>query len=338
MRIVILTSHLLESDKKVNIHYIYEGLVNDGHSVCWITYPLSVSIFRKRNRYKLKALIKGFFRQLHVISLIPPYAIRNIFFRNIFSIPIYFFSTKRLSFDLMISEGYQSAYFFEKIKFRKLIYRMSDDEGYLNFFSDESEQLAKMINKTNQVWSVLLSSSRKYKNSIYLPNPSYFSEVYSRKEKLKEAVYVGSNKFDNNFLRQLLDSGIVINLFSEKIPFFHENLIFHGLVNKSDLQKQLSLFKVGLIPFDIDQKNTHMEIPLKTYDYLSAGLHVVMLSSSTSIKTEVIHLTDDKENFIEKVKRLMNEDIDFDKYNEFLKLNSMEKFFQKINNNLREIF
>ena len=81
-----------------------------------------------------------------------------------------------------------------------------------------------------------------------------------------------------------------------------------------------------------------MEIPLKTYDYLSAGLHVVMLSSSTSIKTEVIHLTDDKENFIEKVKRLMNEDIDFDKYNEFLKLNSMEKFFQKINNNLREIF
>ena len=97
------------------------------------------------------------------------------------------------------------------------------------------------------------------------------------------------------------------------------------------------MFKVGIIPFYIDEKNKFMEVPLKTYDYIAAGLHVVMISSSVDIDTGAIHLVKTYTDFIETINKLMVTEIDVEASHNFLKFRSMAWFEKEINNHLLDL-
>ena len=231
-----------------------------------------------------------------------------------------------VTYDIVLVEGVQASYVYQYFKFKKLIVRASDDLGYLNLFSDEKERYEKMMSNSNQIWAVLFSMSEQYNNAVYLPNPSIYSKVESLKDKAPEAVYVGSNKCDNKLLIKVANSGIVVHVFTEGFTIKHKNIVSHGIIPKKDLVCQISKYKVGLIPFFQDSQNKHMEIPLKTYDYISAGLHVVMISSSVEIDTEIIQSARNHDEFISLVQENMLKDIDVDKYSKVLKSRGLDWF------------
>jgi len=97
------------------------------------------------------------------------------------------------------------------------------------------------------------------------------------------------------------------------------------------------MYKIGIIPFKQDSKNVHMEIPLKTYDYLAAGLHVVMISSSLSINTDIIKLARTHDQFIDLVWSLMDVELDYDSYEKKLKDRSIQWFEGSIQNQLAHL-
>jgi hypothetical protein len=329
MKIAILTNHLLLASKQANIHYIYTLLSKD-NNVDWYTYPLSISIFRKKNRYRLLALYKGWKKQYHIFNIIPKYVYNHKILRFLFSRDIFNYSLKKVEYDILVVEGIQGSYFYSKFSYKKLIIRMSDDLGYLSFFSDEEKMFKSMTDKSYQVWTVLLSTSKKYTNAIYLPNPSLHSTINRRKDRLCEVVYVGSNKVDNHLLLKLANSAIKVHMYSEDCSVKHDNILLHEMVAKEELVNIISRYKVGIIPFLTDDKNKYMEIPLKTYDYISAGLHVVMITSSQYIDRDVINITSTHDEFIQLVRSLMSIEINYDAYDKKLKNRSMEWFESKV--------
>jgi len=336
MKIAILTNHYIASEKQANIHYIY-NILSKFHKVDWYTYPVSLSIFRRRNRYKVEALINGWRRQYHIFNLIPKYVISSSLIRIILSFDFNGSAIKSARYDVLIVEGVQPSYVYHKFAYDKLVLRMSDDLGYLDFFSDEAESFKIMADSADQIWAVLLSTIKRYDNAIYLPNPSVHTEVIKNNERIPEAVYVGSNKIDNHLLEKLADSGVVVHIYSEACSVAHKNIILHGLLPKKELIRAISMYKIGIIPFKQDSKNVHMEIPLKTYDYLAAGLHVVMISSSLSINTDIIKLARTHDQFIDLVWSLMDVELDYDSYEKKLKDRSIQWFEGSIQNQLAHL-
>jgi len=315
--ICVLTSHYLLSDKQANIHYIFT-ILSKYHNVDWVTYPVSLSLLHIRNRYKIKALLKGWLVQHFIFNILPKHIVCSRFLRALLAFDIIGGQVKKKKYDILLVEGVQSAYIYNKIRHDKLILRMSDDIGYLDLSCDQSIVFNDLVDEADQVWSVLKASSFYFDNSVYLPNPSIHKDVVIREPKAGEAVYVGSNKFDHHLVEKLADTGIVIHIYSELNQVVHDNIFYHGLLPKNELVNEISMYKVGIIPFYQDEKNIHMEIPLKTYDYLAAGLHVVMISSSRSIDTSIINLTSTHDEFIDTVYSLLNEDVDIEKCQQFI--------------------
>jgi len=337
LKIAILTSHFLESKKETNIHYIFNILKKANHEVDWVTYPVSLSLLRKHNSFKRKAFFKGYFKQKFIFVLFPPYIFSNKIFRFFLSFS-FFRNCSKKKYDLLITEGYQSSYIYTNFCFKKLIHRMSDDEKYLKFFSDEEKLYKKMTDSADKIWSVLKKTSKNFDNFIYLPNPSVHEKIIINNNKKNEAVYVGSNKFNVSLVKALAEEGIKINIYSEKQNIFHKNVKYHGLVDKKNLPKELSQYKVGIIPFDLDEKNKFMEIPLKTFDYIASGLHIIMFSSSDEIKTNIIINVDNQEDFINITKKKMFEEPNYFEYQKVLEEKSFKMFSNSIEAFVREIF
>jgi len=336
VKIAILTSHLLESNKQVNIHYIYDILLRS-HKVDWVTYPISISILRKRNRYKLNALIVGWHSQKFIFNILPKYILNSKFMRKILSFNINNPALYKECYDVLIVEGVQPSYVYGNFKYKNLIIRMSDDLNYLDMFSDERFIFEQMTKETSQIWCVLKSTSERYRNSIYLPNPSAHSRVVDLSIRLPEVVYVGSNKINNKLLLKIANSGIKINIYSEGCGVVHPNIILHELIPKSQLVEDIAKYKVGIIPFNTDDKNLFMEIPLKTYDYIAAGLHVVMISSSKDVKVDVINLVSTHDEFLLTIKSLMKKDVDINSYEIFLNRRSISWFKDEIDTLLSKL-
>ena len=337
-KIAILTSHLLCSAKKANIHIIYELLVKNNHDVDFITYPVSLSFFAKRNRYKIVAFFRGFFKQRFLFTFfqsspklkkfLPEFMFDKLLNRN------------KIKYDILICEGGSSSVVFENMKYEKLIYRMSDHPDYCNFSDKIYKYEDILANKADLILSVLKNNLHsELKTFKYLPNPSIYNEIIENNNKLNECVYVGSNKINNNVVFQLAQKGVKIHIYSEDIKINHENIIFHNLVPKEQLVSKISKYRIGLIPFNINDQNKHMEIPLKTYDYLASGLEVFMLTPSDTIKSEIMHVYRDEKEYIRSILSYIDSDkiINVKKYNNFIRNNSLDRFSININNYLSEI-
>ena len=326
MKVAIITNHYVLSPKQTNIHCIND-ILDKNYDIDWFTYPVSISILRKRNRYKLYALIRGFNLQYFIFTPIPKYILKFNFLRNFLSFEFKCRKVTKFLYDIVIVEGVQPSYVYSNFNFRKLIVRASDDLGYLDLFSDEVATYESMVSNADQVWAVLRSTTKKYENAIYLPNPSIYDHVIQQfNYQKKEAVYVGSNKCDNQLLIKLADSGIIINMYTEDCKLKHKNIILHDIISKKDLALCISEYKVGLIPFLQNDQNKYMEIPLKTYDYIAAGLHVVMISSSSEVNTEIIQSASSYDEFIALVHLNMERGINVEKYNHALQERGVEWF------------
>jgi len=244
---------------------------------------------------------------------------------------------RKKEYDVLLTEGVRSSYAYKYFNYKKLIVRMSDDINYLRIFSDEDVMLSEMAKNATQIWATHKITSDRYDRAIYLPNPSLYDNVDSNSNRLNEVVYAGSNKFDNILLYKIAESGVKVNLFTERQTVFHDNIIFHGLVKKNELVSKLSMYKIGIIPFYKDEYNKYMEMPLKTYDYIAAGLHVVMITSSKIIDQSVIDLADNYEEFIELLNRRMFEEVDVGKYSIFLKKNTISIFSNRVDGLIKEL-
>ena len=296
MKILIISSHYLFAKKQANIHYIYTVLKNNGCDVDWCTYPVSTSIFLRRNRDKLFSFFRGFLKQRYIFNFIPVYFFNNQILRKIFSFLIYNPKVINANYDILLSEGIAPSYIFERISYKKLVVRLSDELEYLNLLSDGQRTMNWMLHCADRVWCVLNSSVSRYARSTYLPNPSIHLTVSKELKRRKELVYVGSNKIDNELVLKIAKSGILVNIYSDSCSIAHKNIIFHGLVPKSELVKNIKQYKVGIIPFHADEKNKFMEMPLKTFDYIAAGLHVAMVTSSSEINLDFIKCVDNHDD------------------------------------------
>ena len=328
IKICILTHHYKFSDKQTNIYYINKLLSDFGYEVDWVTYPVSLSIFRHRNHYKRKAWVKGLKRQWYLYSLLPKFVFKSKILKALmFVIPSKIFNK---NYDILINEGLHGYYICDLFKYKKLVIRMSDDIRYLDKFSDEELMEEKIVKKANQIWAAHKITADRYDNATFLPNPAQQKNVLNESQRLNEVVYVGSNKIDTKLVYRIAASGIKVNLFTETQTVYHSNIIFHGLVNKKELVQRISKYKVGIIPFFQDEHNKFMEMPLKTFDYVAAGLHIVMITSSQIIGNNIINVVDNYDDFLNEINKSMLKNIDQNMYLNFLKNNSMEKFSKEI--------
>lgn len=335
--IAILTSHYKYAVKQTNIHSIDRVLRNLGYDVDWYTYPVSISLFRTCNRYKRSAWLKGVGKQSYLYVIIPRFLLKSSVLRLFSFVLNPLVSMRKKEYDVLLTEGVRSSYAYKYFNYKKLIVRMSDDINYLRIFSDEDVMLSEMAKNATQIWATHKITSDRYDRAIYLPNPSLYDNVDSNSNRLNEVVYAGSNKFDNILLYKIAESGVKVNLFTERQTVFHDNIIFHGLVKKNELVSKLSMYKIGIIPFYKDEYNKYMEMPLKTYDYIAAGLHVVMITSSKIIDQSVIDLADNYEEFIELLNRRMFEEVDVGKYSIFLKKNTISIFSNRVDGLIKEL-
>lgn len=128
---------------------------------------------------------------------------------------------------------------------------------------------------------------------VHWPNVADVSTIASAKadevERVPGRVVFAGNfsdkKVDFAILRQLLDSGVELHLagpISEGggnsatlvSELIRDGAIYHGLLSLEDLAKLYWTCSVGLIPYEINAYTEGVN-PLKTFEYLAAGLHVV---------------------------------------------------------------
>jgi hypothetical protein len=103
-----------------------------------------------------------------------------------------------------------------------------------------------------------------------------------------------TNKFDTNSVIKLAESGFTVVIFGE----FYDIEIRKELSNvknidikysfkNDEISRVLGSFKVGLIPYKIEM--LHDESPIKAYQYLSSGKHVLS-TTSFNIDSDYVHV------------------------------------------------
>jgi len=121
----------------------------------------------------------------------------------------------------------------------------------------------------------------------------------------------------------------------------HPNIVMVGAKNYQLLPKYLASMDVCLIPFKIN-KLTRASNPIKMYEYLAAGKPVVStaLPEICNNASEVVYIGKDREDFIKKVERVVNETEDkamISRRIDYARDNSWEKRVKTIEALLRNI-
>jgi len=329
MKICILTPHLIESHKQANIHIIYSIIKKNGHEVDFVTYPVSLTYFLKHNRFRMKAFFRGYFKQRFIYTFLPGVSsIKNKLLLLLCDKFIFFFGLYK-NYDILIGEGPSISPVIRYIKYKYFIYRMSDHPEYCGVSDKILFKERGMAKDADLILSVLKKNAHNERvNFRYFPNPSLYNKTLNVSKKNNECVYIGSNKVNRKALLGLADKGIKIHIYSEYININHVNIIFHGLIEKEKIVNTISKYRVGLIPFHLDSKNKHMEIPLKVFDYIAAELKVFMLTSSETINKDVIDVSNNINEYIVNVKSYIesSDAIDRPFYNEFLSSKSLANF------------
>ena len=142
---------------------------------------------------------------------------------------------------------------------------------------------------------------------IYWPNVADTAEIQQVANATAPAPRAGTlfagnlseKKVDFPLLQALLDAGVEVNLAGpvDESGTSARDLVdeliaagckYHGVLNLQDLSTVMLRCKVGLIPYQLNSYTNGVS-PLKTYEYLAAGLSVVstMLPGVTSIPSHV---------------------------------------------------
>lgn len=112
--------------------------------------------------------------------------------------------------------------------------------------------------------------------------------VRSEVTRVKSAVFAGNlsgTKLDFPLLRAILDAGVQLHLAGPLVEgggnsagdiaaLVNAGAVYHGMLSMEDLASLYQSATVGLIPYQLNSYTRGVS-PLKTYEYLAAGLYVV---------------------------------------------------------------
>jgi hypothetical protein len=334
MRIVIVSNHVPGSRWRANIHEIFDILYDlnpEKIDVKWLIFPLSFRFLRLRNWH----LISGIFDHRKLIlfrfCIFPSWLLKK--FGNKLQ---FLFVGRRVFCDTLIIENPLGFLLLDRFAYKTLVYSASDDLRYLGLSDSVFHAIESNFSKVDKALCVLPQTASQFSGKgVVLRNPNVHKNFFSSKRNRKNIVcYVGANKCDIQLLKNLLDSGITVRVYSEHVPFSHELLDFRGVIAKQNLPDEMSDCKVGIIPFETDQANEYMELPLKAYDYMAAGLHVVMVSSAPETEHNRLVLRCTKVEFVNMVRECFDKDVDTFLMGRFLQDNGLDNFSRKMIQNL----
>lgn len=136
-------------------------------------------------------------------------------------------------------------------------------------------------------------NSRGFSRVVHWPNVADVSLIRgefksSEGRRAGRAVFAGNfseKKVDFELLRRLLDNGVELHLAgpiaegggrAETLvrELVQQGAVYHGHLTLANLAKLYWTASVGLIPYEINSYTRGVN-PLKTFEYLAAGLHVV---------------------------------------------------------------
>jgi glycosyltransferase involved in cell wall biosynthesis len=307
-RILVLGSQtFLSNGPRVGIQTIAGHLASNGHEVHYVSSPSSPldALFRsRRRRFELSWLRSRNGRQFPVAENLTehiprvPFPVNRRFWISkrqlgLFSV----FLPEELtanSFDLCLHDTSPTHLFLEKLNVGQVILRLNDHPEGFSFHVAKSvtERLIQRIDEGYycDIWPVTKSLNSYVKQlgcnspSILLPNGveiERFKIEAGTERRPKSAVFIGAIErwVDLHLLQQTakLLPDWTIDLYG---PVFGTreptaaNMRFNGAIPFDSVPATLARYSVGLIPFKDDKLTSAMEVPLKFFEYLAAGLGI----------------------------------------------------------------
>lgn len=154
---------------------------------------------------------------------------------------------------------------------------------YLNY-TEKSCKISDTIYVTNKSLFNRISEDQKPKckivnNGTDLESGSISNFISQRRQKI---VYVGAidDRIDLELIELIAkeNNSVEIHIYGNTHPIqsSQSNIFFHGVVEHDQLFDILSNCNIGILPFK-NRDSNHARFPMKVFEYLSAGLHVVAM-------------------------------------------------------------
>jgi len=318
----ILMGEYLEylSPFKVGSHHYAREFVQNGYKILWLSPPYNfMHYFKDRELYEKRRSVSGkkFFSPSENIYTYSPYTnllyVRHKPFDSKqaaelslkFTYPSLKSILKNNGFeevDILWLTNVKYFYLTKLIKYKKLVYRCSDDlSGFKNIpasMLDLEEILIKSADKVFVTASDLIEKKCYLRDDlIYLPNgvklSDFQKDIYDLPKEFtnnnrKKCIYVGAIDywFDTDLIKSCAERMPDVDFYligPIKIDVRNilsiNNVYLLGEKKYYELPNYLYYSNVGIIPFKIN-KLTNSINPIKLYEYMSMGLNVV----STDLK------------------------------------------------------
>jgi len=261
-KVVIFSFHYYNSKNKAGFHNIANAFKNCGFDVHFITTPVSIFSFLKRDpRIFNNGFIKNVFNSKTINSvhsyinfnLFHPVNRNNILFEKIL---LKFYNLNKRYYDIIkdadyiIFESSTALFFIDNVKLinpdAKLIYRMSDDVEEMNLPNMLKEKHKEFMKDFNLISIPSFYMWQKYKKiypdlNIKLHyhgiEKTIFDECLTNpyQSDCKNAVFVGMSHFDQRFIE------VASNIF--------DNIIFHIIGNINSKLKAKNVKYYGILSF-----------------------------------------------------------------------------------------
>jgi len=209
-----------------------------------------------------------------------------------------------INFDIVICDYPYFVKILNKIRYRKLIYRPTDDYVAMRGKSAEVSEkkiLAKcdMIICTSEIVKKSIIDRYNETKEIFVIENGFDSSHFSANVSSKRGgcVYVGAldKRFDFEVLLEVAKKlpkvkfdiyGPLDNKLNHIFENSPDNLKFKGVAEYSELPEILNKYKIGLLPLKGDNGNNGRS-PMKLWEYTACGLKVVY--------SNIEHLKDNKD-------------------------------------------
>jgi glycosyltransferase involved in cell wall biosynthesis len=367
MKVLFVAEVEWDSVFQIGEHYYAKYFIEDGHDVMWLLnywHPLSWKT-EDMEQFKHKFILwknKGMKPLKNLSTYAPctifPFGKRNSIFDNAFTakysidltfpnLTNYLKKKKWHKVDLLWIRNLKMAYLVNRISYRKLIYRITDDIANLSQAPKYFPKMQAMILKKADVVVVSTKNLHSYaktycNNVVYLPNGVDY-DLFNKREldepdEIREiphprVIYVG------NLSEQWTDLDLIMKT-AIKLPDYSfiiignssgellsrlgkvKNIFILGKRCHSYVPSYLRNSDVGIMPF---KKITFTEgvNPIKLYEYLAAGLPVVSVDLKEIRNIEApIYLSDSTIKFAEMIVTAYNKGKNKSEFLEFAKDNS----------------
>lgn len=312
----VLMAEYLEFDGplKVGSHQYAKLFAENGYEVIWLS-PMNNFLYYFKDREGYVRRRKSGGNKIHEISenikvyspySIIPYCNKPILNSKLankasmeFTIPKLYKVLKDndyIDVDILWLSNTSYYYLKDKIKYRKMFHRCSDDVNGYGFCKSKIEFERKTMEESDKVFMTgydLIEKKINIRNDlIYLPNgvqlENFVRDRYECpnefiKNKRKKCIFVGA-------IYDWMDIGLIkfcaeklkevdfyfIGPINTRIDILEEikNVYFLGKKKYEDIPNYLVYSDVSIIPFKVNNF-TNSITPVKLYEYMSVGLNVV---------------------------------------------------------------